>query len=60
MTSREYLRTTLDRLPALMAEGWRPAVELECGAIGIDPFSAGTGAGVTVWREMQEETEVLP
>lgn len=55
MSAREYMRVTLEDLPRLEAEGWRPAVELACGAIGIDPFSAGLGAGITVWRPVVDE-----
>lgn len=57
MIRREFRRVTLADLPELEAEGWRPAATAMCGAIGLDPYSCGLGAGVTVVRDLDESDD---
>ncbi len=52
MSALEFRRVLLEELAQAEAEGWRPAVELPCGAVGADPVSGGTIAAVAVVREV--------
>jgi hypothetical protein len=54
--TREFHRVLLADLPAWEAKGWRPAVELG-GAVGADPWCAGTLATVTVTRDVPTEEQ---
>ena len=51
---REFHRILLSELPDWEARGWRPAVELACGAVGADPWCGGTLATITVTRDSCE------
>ena len=59
MSAFEFRRVVLDELAQAEAEGWRPAVELPCGAVGADPWCAGTLAIVTVVRKVGPATPPL-
>ena len=56
LSALEFRRVVLDELALAEAEGWRPAVELPCGAVGADPWCAGTLAIVTVVRKVGPAT----
>lgn len=49
---REFHRILLSELPDYEADGWRPAVELVCGAVGADPWCGGALATITVVRDV--------
>ncbi len=57
--AREYRRVLLEDLAAAESEGWVPVVQAELGAVGADPFCAGTLASVLVARDALVQTRVL-
>jgi len=58
VSRREFRRVLLTDLPEFEAQGWRPAI-VEAGAVGCDPWCAGTLATVLVERTLLDRAELV-